>query len=85
MFDIRSVGSPGGCKADFGDQARVAREQGQAVIEDIMRAIKDLCEHMPQKSPVHNGLEIIAKGQIDEYSGEVTVTVRTLRVAPGGF
>ena len=59
------------------------RQQGFEVAEDVLKAVKAFLEYFPKRSPLHNGLEIICQGDIDDVHGEITVTVRTLRVAGG--
>ena len=84
MFNLHTIGcNIPSAAADFGDQARHMNQQGYSIAEDIVKSVKLFLEHFPKRSLLHNGLEIDCKGEIDDVQGNITLTMRTLKVAGG--
>lgn len=80
-FDFSSTGKPDTVKADLADQLRHGKESGHEFTDDLLKAISSLEPFLPKKSAHHNGLHLEAKGHVDDYSGEIVITLRTLRLA----
>jgi len=79
-FSYNSLGKPDLARPDFGDQIRHGKESGHDWAEDVLKAVQLLEPYMPKKSVHHNGLQLEAKGHVDDYSGEIHITVRTVRL-----
>jgi len=82
-FDVRLCGKKENVLAHFKDRMRALKEQSEESWPALDTAVMGLIEHMPQKSPIHNGVMVHVFGDVRPEMGKITVVVESIALAGG--